>query len=156
MRLQLLRVMGDRPERVNDGDIVMNASRPLFGQDLVCELRGFTVIIAPDTYGRDGFIDENRRLDASVIEWITREDAIREERSRLAAAYGDDNLDNISDDDWCDSWSLHQRRGWVEVDTEREAYHAYVSQCEAENLESHDIGMWRVHGKPVGPLGGVA
>lgn len=153
MKLQLLRVLGDRPEHVNDGDLVMNASRPLLGTKLQCDLRGFTVVIAPDTYGRLGFIDQNRRLDASVIEWISREDAIMEERSRLAVAYGADNLDGITDDDWCDSWSLNSRRGSIDVPDADDAYVAYIAACEAENLDHHSRQMWDVHGQPSGPLG---
>ena len=31
-------------------------------------------------------------------------------------------------------------------------YAEYVLACERENLEHHDQHMWRVHGKPKGPV----
>ena len=38
-----------------------------------------------------------------------------------------------------------------------EAAHAeYVAECEAEELEAHDVHMWWVHGCPAGPLGGAS
>lgn len=39
------------------------------------------------------------------------------------------------------------------VEADDNAYLEYVEACEAENLEAHDVDMWRVHGRPTGPLG---
>ena len=37
---------------------------------------------------------------------------------------------------------------------EMDAYLAYMTACETELCEPHTLHMWRIHGRPDGPLGG--
>lgn len=114
---QLHRVLGRRPAEINDGDVVFNAPRPLYGSALSCDLIGFTSIVHKATYRRGDLIDGNLRMDARVIEWIDPVDAIEIERARLVAAYGADAIEQIDDSDLLDSWRIHGRLGTIEIDT---------------------------------------
>lgn len=165
MKFELLRLIGTRPVGIYDGDVVFNASRPIMGTDIKemtvdrdedreWPWMGFTTVITPDTYRREDLIDANRRLDARVIEWVTRDAVIAEVKARLLAEYDAELVNGLTDGDLIESWRFNGRTGEVNIITD--AYDAYVSACEAENLESHDRHMWEMHGQPTGPLGGAA
>lgn len=110
----LHRVIGDRPA-LEAGDVVFNAPRPLYGEDVETGLMGFSVVVGSDTYGRDGYIEQNRRLDARVIEWLSRDEALAEAHAYVTAEYGADVAD---DDTLLDVWAHHFRLTTTDIDAE--------------------------------------
>ncbi len=79
---------------------VLNAPRPLLGEPVEVDRMGFTVAMPDDPR----FLEENRRLDAHRLEFVTRS-AAAEVRARLAAEYPDTDLDEYTDDDMLSMWS---------------------------------------------------
>lgn len=114
-QFKTLRLIGDRP--VPDSFVVMNAPRPLFGDPLHIDRMGFTVTIAPDVYGRAGFVDENYRLDATVLQWVTEAAALAEITAHAVADYGQDAVDGCCVDELLDMWRMQFRTGTVEVES---------------------------------------
>lgn len=87
------------------GLVLLNAPRPLYGDEVVCDLRGFTVA-APDN---PEHLVANFRLDATRIVFVTRADAIAETRARITRDYPDVDLSDFDDDTLAAMWSETER-----------------------------------------------
>lgn len=120
MKFNAVRLVRDRssvvPDNVPPDAVIFNAPRPLFGY----EWKGdpcfgiFYAAIGPDDYNRINFIDQNRRLDATVLIFVSEEEARRQVREYLAAEGYADVEDDIFEDYWRDCFQDNFAR--VEID----------------------------------------
>lgn len=113
---RLLRVVGDRPADWPAG-VVLNAPRPLLGSDVSGLMMGFTVVVEPDRYRRADTLDEDRRLDAQVVEFVPRPDALAQVREYARAEYGIDpeSDDALDEDDLLDVWRVKFTQDVIDV-----------------------------------------
>lgn len=94
-----IRRLGERPAVAVD-HIAFVAPRPLFGTEVDLDLgRAGQTVVRPDADNLAAVLDYNHRMDASVVEWITRDELVTAERARLTAEYGADAVAAIDDDD---------------------------------------------------------
>lgn len=63
-------------------------------------------------------------------------------------------LDPMTDDELDQLWHPDYTEGYLDryADADADAYAKYRDKCEAEHLEAHTFAMWKVHGRPTGPL----
>lgn len=80
---------------------VLNAPRPLLGDAVEVDRMGFTVAASDD----ERFLDQNLRLDAYRLEFVTRSEAAAEVRGRLAVEYPEVDLDTFDDDEMVGMWA---------------------------------------------------
>jgi len=70
---------------IPDGFIAMNASRPLRGVDIECNLLGFTVAV---NRTHAVTIEHNRQMDATIVQFVPQQTAVTAVFHALADEYG--------------------------------------------------------------------
>lgn len=105
-------VIGERPSHVPSGWVIFNAPRPLYGKDWKGDFRHgvFYAAVDPNDPMQAGFIEENRRLDGWMIEYITKEH-VWEYGRKLAKEYNVPITDFDFEDVW-GSYTGNKEAGW--------------------------------------------
>lgn len=104
-------VVIDTPDDVPAAALVLNTSRPLYGDSIDIGLRGFTVVA--DGLD-DNLLRRNRELDAHQLIFVTVADGREWMRAKLVAEYGD--IPSFIDDEVLDA-TFAQMTGEYLIDT---------------------------------------
>jgi hypothetical protein len=120
MQFEAIRLVRDRssvvPDYVPSDAVIFNAPRPLFGEewqgDFCCGI--FYAAIGPSDYNRINFIEENRKLQAAVLIFISEEEARWKVREYLIAEGYTDVEDDVFEEYWRDCF--HENFSRAEID----------------------------------------
>lgn len=95
------RIVGDRPDWVGERTVAFVAPRPLWGTPRQITPTGWAgeVSIELDEDRAADMLDNNLRMDATVVEWIPAAVLVAQTRERLAGEYGADAVADVSDDE---------------------------------------------------------
>ena len=99
--LRTRRIVGEPPEWWTPRTVAFVAPRPLFGEPRQITATGWAgeVSVDLDSDRAADAVENNLRMDASVVVWVPREVLIAETRARLVGEYGADAVAGVDDDD---------------------------------------------------------
>lgn len=92
---QIVTIPGERPSTVPAGMLAMYAPRPLYGTEVNLDPRwGWAGQVIVDPTDK-AMIENNRRLDARLVQWITPTVIAARHRADLIAQYGTERSADI-------------------------------------------------------------
>jgi hypothetical protein len=109
-KIQASIAIGNQPDEAPSGSIIFNAARPIYGHN---EWQGdfaygrFYAAVDPNKDRADWMIEENRTLDAWILEYIPREEFIARARAYFRNAFpklADKAEEKYSDDQFIESY----------------------------------------------------